>query len=75
MLNEAIIQSLLEQDRVNENVLELPSAEQEEAMMKEVIKMSALEYQKSKGTINLDHLKRRKKKESMKPSEPTDFEL
>ena len=45
-------------------------------MMKEVIKMSDLEYQKSKGTINLDHLKRKKKKEASKrPSEPTDFEL
>ena len=40
--------------------LELPNKEDEEKMIKEVIKLSALEYQKEEGKIDLSHLKRKK---------------
>ena len=63
MLNEAIIQSLLEQDRkaheASTGNLVLPNQEAEEKMLKEVMKISALEYQKEKGELDLSHLKRK----------------
>lgn len=64
MLNEAIIQSVLEQSKNEEKggELALPSQQEEDQMLKEVLKMSALEYQKASGQMrNLDFLKRNKK--------------
>ena len=63
MLNEAIIQSVLEQSKNEEQgELALPSQQEEEKMLKEVLKMSALEYQKASGQMrNLDFLKRKGK--------------
>lgn len=72
MLNEAIIQSLLEQDRENQIAEEanadlvLPNQEAEEKMLKEVMKMSALEYQKENGQLDLSHLKRKPSKQIKK---------
>lgn len=37
----------------------LPNQEAEEKMLKEVMKISALEYQKEKGELDLSHLKRK----------------
>lgn len=64
MLNEAIIQSVLEQSKNDDKggELALPSQQEEEQMLKEVLKMSAFEYQKETGQVrNLDFLKRNKK--------------
>jgi len=52
-LNEAIIQSLFEQEQNAE----------EEKLLREVMKISALEHQKQIGALNLDHLKRGKTKQ------------
>lgn len=49
MLNEAIIQSIFDQEQ---NV-------EEEQMLREVMKMSSLEHKKQNGEINLDALKRK----------------
>ena len=49
MLNEAIIQSIFDNER----------NEDEEKMLREVMKMSSLEHKKQNGEINLDALKRR----------------
>ena len=68
MLNEAIIQSLLDQDKIDNQVEEdganlvLPNQEAEEKMLKEVMKISALEYQKENGQLDLSHLKRKPSK-------------
>lgn len=66
MLNEAIIQSLLDQDKMADDraKLELPNAAQEENMLKEVLKMSSLEYQKQTGKLNLNALKRKNRQHS-----------
>jgi len=50
-INEAIIQSLFEQEQNAE----------EEKILREVMKISALEHQKQIGALNLDHLKRKPK--------------
>ena len=50
-INEAIIQSLFEQEQNAE----------EEQILREVMKISALEHQKQIGVLNLDHLKRKPK--------------
>ena len=39
--------------------LALPSENEEEKILQEVMKMSALEYQKNSGKIDLSHLKRK----------------
>lgn len=53
MLNEAIIQSVLESSKLDgkekDQQLAIPSQQEEEKMLKEVLKMSALEYQKASG--------------------------
>jgi hypothetical protein len=70
MLNEAIIQSLLDQTGASEatNAFEsrqyaateaLPLAETEEKVLKEVMKYSAFEYQKQSGQIDMSKLKRK----------------
>ncbi|MFM7857643.1 MAG: hypothetical protein ACKO96_38410 [Flammeovirgaceae bacterium] len=41
--------------------MEFPSPQAEEKLLKEVIKMSALEYQTQNGQLNLSALKRRNK--------------
>ena len=52
----------MDQDRnIDEEQIELPNEQQEEKMLKEVMKMSALEYQKDNGKIDLSHLKRKNK--------------
>ena len=51
-INEAIIQSMFEQEQNAE----------EEKLLREVMKISALEHQKQIGALNLDHLKKNKKK-------------
>ena len=61
LLNEAIMQSLLEQDRQQAD----PNLADEDKILAEVIKMSALEYQKNTGQIDLSHLKRKKKQEEV----------
>ena len=75
MLNEAIIQSLMDQDAaLNEEYnlnLELP-IENDDKILKEVIKMSELEYEKQKGNIDLSFLKRKKEKEKKKDELPFD---
>ena len=75
MLNEAIIQSLMDQDAAfNEEYnlnLELPM-ENDDKILKEVIKMSELEYEKQKGNIDLSFLKRKKEKEKKKDELPFD---
>jgi len=75
MLNEAIIQSLMDQDAaLNEEYnlnLELPM-ENDDKILKEVIKMSELEYEKQKGNIDLSFLKRKKEKEKKKDELPFD---
>lgn len=48
-INEAIIQSLYEQDQ----------NEEEEQMLREVMKLSALEHQKKTGLLSTDHLKKK----------------
>ena len=53
-INEAIIQSLFEQEQNAE----------EEQILREVMKISALEHQKQIGALNLDHLKRKAKQQS-----------
>lgn len=50
-INEAIIQSLFEQEQNAE----------EEKILREVMKISALEHQKHIGVLTLDHLKRKPK--------------
>jgi hypothetical protein len=57
---------LLEQDKLADEraKLELPDAAQEENMLKEVLKMSSLEYQKQTGKLNLNALKRKNRKPS-----------
>ena len=57
LLNEAIIQSLLEQERQAQD----PDLADEDKILAEVMKMSALEYQKNTGQIDLSHLKRKNK--------------
>ena len=51
MLNEAIIQSLMDNGANNHSSsnLALPSQNEEEKILKEVMQMSALEYQKNTG--------------------------
>ena len=55
----------MEQDRdqnialESSNSLVLPNDEAEEKMLKEVMKISALEYQKDNGQLDLSHLKRK----------------
>jgi len=44
--------------------LALPSENEEEKILQEVMKMSALEYQKNSGKINLSHLKRKPKQDN-----------
>ena len=51
-LNEAIIQSIFEQEK---------NTEDEEKLLREVMKISALEHQKQIGALSLDHLKKRNK--------------
>ena len=67
MLNEAIIASLMEQDTSNNHPgaagnfnteLNIPDAD-DEKILKEVMKMSSLEYQKQTGGIDLSHLKKK----------------
>ena len=41
--------------------LAIPSENEEEKILQEVMKMSALEYQKNSGKIDLSHLKRKPK--------------
>jgi hypothetical protein len=48
--------------------LELPSENEEEKILQEVMKMSALEYQKNSGKIDLSHLKRKQKPAPLKKS-------
>ena len=48
-LNEAIIQSLYDQERNDE----------EEKMLREVMKLSAFEHKKQMGQLNIDHLKKK----------------
>lgn len=52
MLNEAIIQSIFEQEQ----------NEEEEKMLREVMKLSALEHKKQNGQLNLDVLKKKNNK-------------
>ena len=61
MLNEAIVQSLMEQTRLeNENNQgALPLQETEEQVLKEVLKLSEAEYKRQTGQINLSHLKKK----------------
>jgi hypothetical protein len=44
--------------------LNLPSHNEEEKILQEVMKMSALEYKKTTGQIDLSHLKRKQKHET-----------
>ena len=46
--------------------LVLPNQDDEDKMLKEVMKMSALEYQKENGQIDLSHLKRKPNKQMKK---------
>lgn len=50
LINEAIIQSMFEQDQNAE----------EEQMLREVMKLSALEHKKQTGELDLQALKKRK---------------
>jgi hypothetical protein len=52
VLNEAIIQSIFEQEQ----------NEEEEKMLREVMKLSSLEHKKQNGQLNLDALKKRNNK-------------
>ena len=52
-MNEAIIASLMQQDQNAE----------EEQILREVMKISALEHQKQIGALNLDHLKKKNNKQ------------
>ena len=72
MLNEAIIQSVLEQSKAEGAELALPSQHEEDQMLKEVLKMSALEYDKASGKVgNLDFLKKNKKPKKKKLEDET----
>ena len=72
MLNEAIIQSVLEQSKTEGAELALPSQHEEDQMLKEVLKMSALEYDKASGKVgNLDFLKKGKKPKKKKLEDET----
>ena len=51
-MNEAIIQSIFEQEQ----------NEEEEKMLREVMKLSSLEHKKQAGQLNLDALKKRNNK-------------
>ena len=77
MLNEAIIASLMEQTKLDSQNnraganqdLQIPEMD-DEKILKEVMKMSSLEYQKQTGGIDLSHLKKnnnQKKEEVSKP--------
>lgn len=64
MMNEAIMQSLLESTQ-NQGSPEMNQQDEEEKILKEVMKMSSLEYQKQNGKIDLSHIKKGKKKKEM----------
>lgn len=51
-MNEAIIQSIFEQEK---------NTKEEDDLLREVMKISALEHQKQIGALSLDHLKKRNK--------------
>ena len=57
MLNEAIIQSLLEQENAS---ADQETIDQENQILKEVLKMSSLEHQKNTGQLDLASIKRKK---------------
>jgi hypothetical protein len=65
LLNEAILQSLLDQERQQQEANDLAD---EDKILAEVMKMSALEYQKNNGQIDLSHIKRKKKEEHTEES-------
>eukprot|EP00347_Sterkiella_histriomuscorum_P019944 403339697 len=64
ILNEAIIQSIFEQDQ----------NEEEEKMLREVMKLSSLEHQKQNGQISLDGLKKRNRQQQNGGAEVNGFQ-
>ena len=73
MLNEAIIQSLLEQENAN---VDQETIDQENQILKEVLKMSSLEHQKKTGQLDLASIKRKRSgKTSPAYKMPSDHEL
>ena len=56
-LNAAIMASLLGPGNNNPGA----ANQEEEQMLKEIIKLSELDYMKNQGGISLDHIKRKKK--------------
>ena len=65
MLNEAIVQSLMDHTRVDSKMEgNLPIEEHEDKVLKEVMKMSEIEFKKQTGQLNLAHLKRKPEREN-----------